>query len=485
MATITDINVNPNLSPRVARVGEGVNEVVMQDYVDTLRLLEDDFELMSFPLLIEATGKQDLGGGLLVAITVAEQNLQLSFDPNLTSASSGTVTSGSGAPSVINRQALHDSAGDFINEGVNPGSLIVNFTDQSVTDVVRVISATELECEALEDGTDNLFEIGDVYKIWTVQQKNTAGGNLVAVDEVGASIPAIRPSAFTQVVQATSSSATIQELTEIRYAAYQNAAWVDETTLNTGTDYPTGTPLQPVNNVNDAVLIADALGFRRVEIIGNYTFTAGDVIANKKIVGQDFDHSLFTLGADAVLDGSQFTNASITGTLDAGCTLADCELRPPVNFIQGTIKRCLIEAGTISLSGSTDVHILDSWSGVSGLATPIIDYNGSGRSLIMRNWSGGIEIQNKTGADPVSIDLLSGQIVLDSTVTAGIFRVAGVGRLIDNSSGTTVNKDGLINNQSIAEAVWNALVSAYTVAGSFGQLVGRKLLTVSKFFALK
>lgn len=85
----------------------------------------------------------------------------------------------------------------------------------------------------------------------------------------------------------------------------------------------------------------------------------------------------------------------------------------------------------------------------------------------------------------MSIDLLSGQIVLDSTVTAGIFRVAGVGRLIDNSSGTTVNKDGLINNQSIAEAVWNALVSAYTVAGSFGQLVGRKLLTVSKFFALK
>jgi hypothetical protein len=122
---------------------------------------------------------------------------------------------------------------------------------------------------------------------------------------------------------------------------------------------------------------------------------------------------------------------------------------------------------------------------VAGLATPIIDYGNSGRNLIMRNWAGGIEVINKNGADDVSIDLTAGQVKLAASVTAGTFRISGTGNLTNNSTGTTVDDSGLMNNTNTAKAVWNALVASYTVAGSFGQLVGRKLLTVAKFFALR
>ena len=36
-----------------------------------------------------------------------------------------------------------------------------------------------------------------------------------------------------------------------------------------------------------------------------------------------------------------------------------------------------------------------------------------------------------------------------------------------------------------ADAVWDALIASYTASGSFGEFIGRRLLTVAKFFALR
>lgn len=485
MATRDDIVVVQDTEPRYAEISAPSTEIVMQDYVDTLRELEDDFSNMGFPSLIQASGKEDLGGGTLVAITVEEQNLQLAFQPRTTPAVTGTVTTPSGPPSILNRITFSDSAADFIAADVQPGSYIVNWTDRSVSDVVRVIDSTTLELRTPDQGTDNEYDTADDYSLWNIVQVRTSGGNLVAVDENDTSISAILPTWGTQVILTTSSSATIQELTEIRYSTYQNAVWYQAGSGNSGVDYPNGTPLQPVDNFADVVTIANALGFKAIRVIGDATFTSGDVVEGFTVVGEDPDESTFTLEVAAVLTNCRFIEATVTGTLDGQVQIRTCRIQPPLNFVNGTLLQCLLEAGTISLNGSEDVNILDCWSGVAGLATPIIDYGGSGRDLIMRNYSGGIEIQNKTGSDSVSIDLTSGQIVLDSTVTAGTIRVAGTGRLVDNSTGTTVNAEGLISNESIAAAVWNALTATYNAAGSFGQQVGRKMLTVARFFALK
>ena len=486
MAIRDDITVVQDVTPRYAEIAAPSTEIVMQDYVDTLRTLEDDFENMSFPELIQASGKEDLGGGTLVAITVEEQNLQLAFQSRRTPAvDTGTVTTASGPPSILDRIRFSDSAADFVAAAIQPGSYIVNWTDRNVSEVLRVISATELELRTPSLGTDNEYDLNDEYSVWNITQVRTSGGNLVAVDEADLPLPAILPTWGTQVILTTSSSATIQELQEIRYSVYQNAAWYQQGSGNSGTDYPNGTPIQPVDNFQDAKAIADLLGLPDIRIVGDAQLLAGDDVAGFRIVGTDPALTTVEILSSADVTASQFLNCTVTGVLDGDSVIRDCVIQPPLTFVEGTLTSCVIESGTITLSGTADVNLLDCYSGVAGLGTPVIDYNGAGRNLILRNYSGGIEIENKTGADEVSIDLVSGQVILDASVTAGTFRIAGNGRLVDNSTGTTINTDGLVSTQETAAAVWNSLINDYTNNGTFGEFIARRLLTVAKFFALR
>jgi hypothetical protein len=52
-------------------------------------------------------------------------------------------------------------------------------------------------------------------------------------------------------------------------------------------------------------------------------------------------------------------------------------------------------------------------------------------------------------------------------------------------AGTTTVDDQMTNTTSIAAAVWNALTVTYNAAGSFGEFVQGKLLTLAKFLGLK
>ena len=184
--------------------------------MDTVRVLEDDFQNMSFPFLISASGKEDLGDSVQVGITVQENNARLAFESRRTPAiDESTVTTASGSPNVLNRYTFSDTNADFVTAGIEPGSLVINWTDRSMADVVEVISATELRMEALVNGTDNEMQFGDVYSIFNIIQMRVSAGNLTAVDDLAAAINAVLPTAFTQVVVAQSSSATIIGLTDI------------------------------------------------------------------------------------------------------------------------------------------------------------------------------------------------------------------------------------------------------------------------------
>ena len=64
----------------------------------------------------------------------------------------------------------------------------------------------------------------------------------------------------------------------------------------------------------------------------------------------------------------------------------------------------------------------------------------------------------------MSIDLNSGQVVLDSTVTNGTIVIRGVGKLTDNSVGATVDATHLLSPDSIADAVHDEVIEGtYTM----------------------
>lgn len=216
MTTRNDITIDYTLSPRVARIAAPETNLSLQDYVDTLRVAESQFQGMSFPYLINASGKEDLGDGVSVGITVQEQNLRLAFESRRTPAiDESTVTTGSGAPNLQGRYVFVDTGADFVTAGVQPGSLVINWTDRSMGDVAEVIDANTIRMEALVNGTDNEMGLGDVYSIFNIIQVRVSAGNLTAIDDLAAAINAVLPTAFTQVVVAQSSSATLLEGTDL------------------------------------------------------------------------------------------------------------------------------------------------------------------------------------------------------------------------------------------------------------------------------
>jgi len=418
-----DVNVDFQPSPRTVEVSAPSVELTIQDLVDSVRVREDSFsEGLSFEKLIDAAGKEDLGGGVKVGITATLQNAQVSFEGRTTPAVIGSVTTGSG-PAVNNLQFFSDSSADFVSAGVKRGSLIVNFTDNSVCDVYEVVDANNVLTKGLTNGSVNEFNNGDVYHIFNIIQCRIDGGNLVAEDENSDPLDPVVPTAFTQIVRTASSSATLQEQVDIQYSSFNGGVTVDENSPYSGTNYPVGTPRQPVNNWTDALEIANSKGFPKFFVENNTSLSLSADYSGFLFYGQSKSTTLITLEPQAEITGAEFRNVSVQGVLDGGNTLLDCNILDII-YVDGFIEKCIINS-TITLSGTGQANILDCYSGVAGLATPTLDFGGSGSSLAMRNYDGGLTVINKTGPEPASLDFNSGQLIMHNSVTDGEIVIRG------------------------------------------------------------
>lgn len=243
----------------------------------------------------------------------------------------------------------------------------------------------------------------------------------------------------------------------IEYASFDGGVTVDVVNGVAGTigstGNPIGTPKNPSNNTTDALQIAQNRGFNTFYVIGDITLNDGTDFEEMIFIGESKVKSLITINSNADVENCEFYNAEITGTLDGGNVLQEC-LIGNINYVNGYIERCVLKTGTITLGGSAVAHFLDCWSGVVGSGTPIIDMGGSGQGLGLRNYNGGIKIINKSGSEKISVDLNSGRVTLDSTVTNGEIIIRGIGQLTDNSVGAAVDSDELLGNEYIANSVW-------------------------------
>ena len=208
MATRTDVFIRWVLNPRIIEVMSPSVEMTVQDLVDTIRKLEDQFDGMSFPHLLNAGGKEDLGGGIAVGITSTLQDAQILFEGMPLIVSSGTVTTGSGT--IVRRAIrLFDSVATFIADGVERGYVILNYTDRSVAEVLDVVSETELLVGVPVQGTFNDFRIADEYGVSSVIRPTIRGGNVVAVDDIQVSIDVGLTAAMTMLTVEKSTSAAL------------------------------------------------------------------------------------------------------------------------------------------------------------------------------------------------------------------------------------------------------------------------------------
>ncbi len=251
-----------------------------------------------------------------------------------------------------------------------------------------------------------------------------------------------------QVSVRSANSAGLVQTSEIEYASFNGGVTINVIDGFAGQAYPIGTAEKPVNNLDDAIFIANLRGFDHLFIRGDLTFVSGDVIDNFVIVGQSVTKTDLVINDLAIVTNCEFRNSTISGTLDGGSSINKCNIGT-LSYVDGNVVSCVLELGTITLNG-TEASFIDCVSGVPGILTPIIDFNGTGTAILIRHYSGGIKFINHTsGNDSVSIDLDSGHIILDSTITSGDFTVRGVGKLTNNSTGTATVHEEMLDSHNL------------------------------------
>jgi len=237
-----------------------------------------------------------------------------------------------------------------------------------------------------------------------------------------------------------------------------------------GATYPIGTLRKPVDNVADAMLIASSRGFSELYFISNVTLTTGDNLPTMTIRGINPTQTHIEIETGANVLDCEVCDCTLTGILDGGSSLRDCTV-DTLNYVNGSMHHCQLN-GTITLGGNTSAHIHGCYSGVPGASTPVIDMGGSGQSLGLRDYHGGIKLVNKSGTDDVSIDMSSGQVKFGVDVTAGTIQCRGVGYISEDLSvGATIN-DFMLNPDTVADQVLEEIVSDHNgVSGSLADIL--------------
>ncbi len=313
----------------------------------------------------------------------------------------------------------------------------------------------------------------------------TFGDGQYAVNLYGANSNVADVTNVNQVSVRAFNSAGLISNPAIEYASFNGGVTIDVNSLAVGTIYNVGTLENPVNNLADAKLIAASRGFDTIYIIGNFTFEALDNIDGYTIVGKDMESIIVTVTSGCSTVGTRFEQLTIQGALSgADCCFHECAILN-LTGMTGSAFRCMLY-GDMVLEGTQGILFHDCQDGIAGFGVPTIDMGGSGRSLTVGKFAGGLEITNKTGAgDEVSINLVAGRIILTSSVTAGDIIIRGVGHLVDNSVGANVDSDGLLAKSSVADTIWDEAIIEHLSSGSVGEAIQKILGLAQENFRLK
>ena len=260
---------------------------------------------------------------------------------------------------------------------------------------------------------------------------NVVGGNSNIPDRTNPNNVSVR----------SDNSAGLQDGESLQAASFGGHVTIDVINGVTGTTFPRGTQQTPVNNLADARDIAVARGISQFLIQNDMTFDSISM-ADGYVFFAEKNNVVVTINPGIDVTNATFRDLTVTGTLDGNNHFVGCEVFDVVS-LNGVLENCGI-MGTITLAGSTLTSLINCHSDVAGGGAgqfANIDMGGSGNSLLVRDYSGGLGIENYSGGGDISIDMDSGRVTIHATVTAGDITVRGIAEVIDNSTGTATVDD--------------------------------------------
>lgn len=201
-----------------------------------------------------------------------------------------------------------------------------------------------------------------------------------------------------------------------------------------------GTAGNPFNNIDDAKTHAEDTGIK--EIVTYAELTLNSAFKNFVVRG---------LAAPVVdtnnqdISGSEFYHCTLRGLYTGAKQIVAQECALDDGFqLTGYFENCVV-TGTMNVVGGAVVKNCS--SGTAGLNTPTFNMNsGLETSLSVRDWSGGILIQNCDHVNDVAtLEVSQGRIFVDNTNTSGLISIRGLAFFDDTSAGTTIETSGLLD----------------------------------------
>lgn len=266
---------------------------------------------------------------------------------------------------------------------------------------------------------------------WVV---NVVGGNSNVGDVVNPNNVSVQ----------TSNSAGLQDAESLQAASFFGTITVDPTNGIAGTAFPIGTAQTPVSNLVDAHTIGHDRGI--FDLTLKESITIDQDFAEGWTLQGDNISTVATISASADLSNSTLRNLQVVGDTTGGSQYLRFE-RCLIGTLtaHGEFDYCGF-AGTLTLNTAATnfTALVNCFSLVAGggpTQTPTIDFDGGDHDVVVRGWTGGLTVLNQTSAlNDISMDFVSGQLVVGATNTGGTLTLRGICSLTDTST-MTVNDD--------------------------------------------
>lgn len=261
-----------------------------------------------------------------------------------------------------------------------------------------------------------------------------------AVNLVGANSNVADVVNLNNVSVRSANSAGLVQMREIEQSSFEGYVHIDQNNGGAGTTYPSGTLSHPVNNIDDAKLIAMVRGLPGFFVTGELVIQSGEDVSGLYFKGKASTENLprtkIILTSGCITAGLAIEMSTVTGKQNGEMIFSQCMIEN-LEDVEGTFYACRF-LGTIKAKIGAGLR-LDIVESSSNLAGCILDANGSPSQKFLSGFKGHITIKNMAHSDcRVVINLEGGHLLVDASCTQGMLDIQGYGEITDNSNGTLV-----------------------------------------------
>jgi hypothetical protein len=218
------------------------------------------------------------------------------------------------------------------------------------------------------------------------------------------------------------------------------AVYVDPSRGSSGTAYPLGESITPVDNISDALTIAIANNLARILFANDgSTYSLPANVQRYELIGIGLYSVVINMNSKD-LSGSRFVGIYADGTMASFADFYQCYFVTFTAFL-GRAEDCVFAVGgTLELANGNSYIIDSEFAPIAGTGYTIDFTNLSSKNIVLDNISGTLILDNLTNAgSKVYISSADGlNLTINASCTAGTIIISGNVTITDNSGGSTV-----------------------------------------------